>query len=70
MMASPRSVDRNLKFGLVQSAIRRPSLPYVILVEGALAPPLGRTPRRPPECHTLRLPHASEARHGAEHEQT
>ena len=47
MMASLRSVDRNLNFGLLQSSIGHQSPPYVILVEGALAPPLGRTPADP-----------------------
>ena len=55
MMASLRSVDRNLKFGLVQSPIRRPSPPYVILVDGGLSPPSGRASRRPPEFDFLEL---------------
>ena len=48
-MASLRSVDRNLKFSLVQSVIGHPLPPYVILVDSELSPPSGRAARRPPE---------------------
>ena len=53
MMASLRSVDRNLSFSLLQSAIGHQLPPYVILVDGGLSHPSGRASRRPPEIFAL-----------------